>query len=328
MERLTCRPGYDPRAGQERPVDLIYRYQPGSTRDTLPASPSEAQARLHSGNRNLCRFIRACAPGGPQGALPVPVLLDPHEVGQGPGRGGFPRQEPFALVLGCADARTPAEITFCQSFNDLFNIRVAGNVLGRECAGSVRYAIENFAPASRPLEGNPQSLRAMIALGHLNCGAVKAAVGAFQDDLSPAQTSDCSVGAILQQIDFPALMVAVEVFDSPDGFGPRASREKLYLVALCDLVVNLNAAWTAHQLQSLIPPDPVTREGLEACFGIFDPRDCAVKPCSVAGAWPDDSETAFSRPPRDLQDLRDLARRMVTSQRNPTRLRPEKTSCG
>ena len=54
-------------------------------------------------------------------------------------------QEPFAAVLGCADARVPVEIVFGQGFNDLFVVRVAGNVLGDECLGSLDFAVSNLA---------------------------------------------------------------------------------------------------------------------------------------------------------------------------------------
>ena len=37
--------------------------------------------------------------------------------------------DPFAIILGCSDARVPAEIVFDQGLGDLFVIRVAGNVV-------------------------------------------------------------------------------------------------------------------------------------------------------------------------------------------------------
>ena len=157
------------------------------------------------------------------GHKPAPILLDAHEVGQGPDAAGYPKQEPFALVLGCADARTPAEITFCQSFNDMFNIRVAGNVLGVEMRRERAIRPRHFAPCSRPVGGNPQSLRLMLALGHRNCGAVQAAVEAYQRDLPPDAMPDGSIEAILRRISFPSLMIAVEAFDAVRGYGPGAS---------------------------------------------------------------------------------------------------------
>ncbi len=296
-----------------RHVDLIHRYRPDLARDTLPATPAEAFERLRRGNRNLARFIEACAPDGEHVPPPSPILLDAHEVGRGPDSSGFPRQEPFAVVLGCADARTPAEIMFSQSFNDIFNVRVAGNVLGVEVAGSVRYAIDRFAVDRRSSGGDAPSLRVLLALGHLNCGAVKAAVDAYQDGLPPTVLGDDSVAAILRRIHFPAVVAAAEAFDAPGAFGPLASRDRARSAELCELAVTLNAAWTARELQALIPPGLDLGGGVEVAFGIFDPRDCVVRADPQKARTPEDRAASFSPPPRDLDDLREIARRFVAS---------------
>ena len=74
-------------------------------------------------------------------------------------------QRPFAAVLGCSDARVPIEMVFGQAFNDLFVVRVAGNVLGSECLGSLDYALSNLG----------ESIKLVVVLGHSRCGAVTAA---------------------------------------------------------------------------------------------------------------------------------------------------------
>ena len=71
-------------------------------------------------------------------------------------------QEPFAIVLGCADSRAPAEIIFDHGLGDLFVIRVAGNVVAPSGIGSVEFAAEQFGT------------RLVVVLGHSSCGAVKA----------------------------------------------------------------------------------------------------------------------------------------------------------
>ena len=71
-------------------------------------------------------------------------------------------QEPFAIVLGCSDARVPAEIVFDQGLGDLFVIRVAGNIVAASQIGSVEFAAEQF--------GTPL----VVVLGHSRCGAVTA----------------------------------------------------------------------------------------------------------------------------------------------------------
>ena len=78
------------------------------------------------------------------------------------GRDASAEQEPFAIVLGCSDARVPAEIVFDQGLGDLFVIRVAGNIVAASQIGSVEFAAEQF--------GTPL----VVVLGHSRCGAVTA----------------------------------------------------------------------------------------------------------------------------------------------------------
>ena len=71
-------------------------------------------------------------------------------------------QSPFAIVLGCSDARVPAEIVFDQGLGDLFVIRVAGNIVAPSQIGSVEFAAARFGT------------RLVVVLGHSQCGAVLA----------------------------------------------------------------------------------------------------------------------------------------------------------
>ncbi len=73
-------------------------------------------------------------------------------------------QYPFAVVLGCMDSRVPAEAVFDQSVGDLFNIRVAGNVVNVDNLGSLEYA------------GKVIGVKLIVVLGHTSCGAIKGAV--------------------------------------------------------------------------------------------------------------------------------------------------------
>jgi carbonic anhydrase len=77
-------------------------------------------------------------------------------------------QEPFAIVLGCSDARVPAEIVFDQGLGDLFVIRVAGNIVAPSQVGSVEFAAARFAA------------RLVVVLGHSECGAILATVEELQ----------------------------------------------------------------------------------------------------------------------------------------------------
>jgi carbonic anhydrase len=73
-------------------------------------------------------------------------------------------QQPFALILGCADSRIPPEIIFDQGIGDLFVIRVAGNIIDDAILGSIEYAVEHLG------------MQLIVVLGHENCGAVSATV--------------------------------------------------------------------------------------------------------------------------------------------------------
>jgi carbonic anhydrase len=74
------------------------------------------------------------------------------------------KQQPFAIVLGCSDARVPAEIVFDQGLGDLFVIRVAGNIVAPSQVGSVEFAAARFAT------------RLVVVLGHSQCGAIRATI--------------------------------------------------------------------------------------------------------------------------------------------------------
>lgn len=49
-------------------------------------------------------------------------------------------QQPYATILGCSDSRVPPELVFDAGFGELFIIRLAGNVLSPEVAGTMQYA--------------------------------------------------------------------------------------------------------------------------------------------------------------------------------------------
>ncbi|HCX21783.1 MAG: carbonic anhydrase [Flammeovirgaceae bacterium] len=74
-------------------------------------------------------------------------------------------QNPFAVVLSCADSRVVPECVFDQGMGDLFVLRVAGNIAGDRVIGSIEYAVENLG------------CRLIVVLGHEKCGAVSATLG-------------------------------------------------------------------------------------------------------------------------------------------------------
>src|ERR1700761_1719064 len=73
-------------------------------------------------------------------------------------------QEPFAAVLSCADSRVPVELVFDQSIGHVFVVRVAGNVATSDTIASLEYGAAVLGT------------KAIVVLGHTNCGAVKATI--------------------------------------------------------------------------------------------------------------------------------------------------------
>ena len=72
-------------------------------------------------------------------------------------------QFPLASVVSCIDSRAPAEIVFDQGIGDLFNARVAGNIVNEDILGSLEFA-SKLAGA-----------KLIVVLGHSSCGAIKGA---------------------------------------------------------------------------------------------------------------------------------------------------------
>lgn len=85
-------------------------------------------------------------------------------------------QEPFAAVIGCSDSRVSPTLVFDQGVGDLFEVRVAGNVVGPVVLASVEYAV-NVLGASL-----------IMVLGHENCGAVKAVLAGQGNLIEPIGT--------------------------------------------------------------------------------------------------------------------------------------------
>ena len=73
-------------------------------------------------------------------------------------------QNPFAIIVGCADSRTAPELVFDQNLGDLFVVRTAGNLVDDHALGSIEYAVAHLGA------------RLIVVLGHSRCGAVTAAL--------------------------------------------------------------------------------------------------------------------------------------------------------
>lgn len=108
-------------------------------------TPEEAMNRLLAGNQ---RFV--------ENQIERPDLSE--QV-----RASAAEQYPFAAVLGCIDSRAPAELIFDQGIGDIFNARVAGNIVNEDILGSLEFACK------------VAGAKLILVLGHTACGAVSAA---------------------------------------------------------------------------------------------------------------------------------------------------------
>lgn len=131
--------------------------------------PALALRRLQDGNARFVNNLRR------SDALTSPVrraeVADNHR--------------PFAVVLGCSDARVPAEIVFDQGLGDLFVIRVAGNVVAPSQIGSVEFAVERFG------------VQLVVVLGHSRCGAIDATLEALG---RPGQAQSPGLRSIVDRV--------------------------------------------------------------------------------------------------------------------------------
>ena len=121
-----------------------------------PVAPDQALQRLKDGN---ARFVADALAGVSVGRARRDVLVA--------------GQEPFAIVLSCADSRVPPEFVFNVGLGELFVVRTAGEVADRAVLASVEYAAEHL---HAPL---------LLVMGHESCGAVKAASAGDAHDLGP-----------------------------------------------------------------------------------------------------------------------------------------------
>jgi carbonic anhydrase len=130
-------------------------------------------------------------------------------------------QRPFAIILGCADSRVPAEIVFDQGLGDLFVIRVAGNIVAPSQIGSVEFAAERFGT------------RLVVVLGHSQCGAVLATLEELR---RPRESQSRNLRSIVDRI-------------RPSVEGLLATELRTARDALVSAAVRANVRASANQLR-------------------------------------------------------------------------------
>ena len=183
------------------------------------------------------------------------IDVDPYDVGLLPGRNAAPRQQPFAAVVGCADARVPVELIFSEGPNDLFVIRIAGNGLGDDVIGSLNYAVDHLK----------DSLRTIVILGHSRCGAVSAAVDVH---LEPAKYMGIMTQRDLRVIvDRTLVVIQLGATWLERVHGTEVVRRPGYRAALIEVAIVLNAALTAHGVRSGL--GLANHGGIDVVYGVY-----------------------------------------------------------
>ena len=188
-----------------------------------PVSADEALQRLIDGN---CRFLK--------GEARFPTIQ--KEVLANLARG----QHPYATIIGCSDSRVPPELLFDANFGELFVIRVAGNVLSQEIAGSLQYAGVHL---KTPL---------FVVLGHDGCGAVQAALARkFRNAVEPRRIElllesilpcldgiDAQADPVLQSrqaVEANVRWTLRQIAESPEGRARQAEGRYRLVGAICDI---------------------------------------------------------------------------------------------
>ena len=200
-------------------------------------------------------------------------------------------------MLGCSDARVPTEAIFDLSFNDLFVVRIAGNVLGTECVGSVDFAVRNLA----------SSLKVALVLGHTGCGAVAAAVAGYE---TPADYVDIVCTHSLRSL-VDRIQIAVRGASRAirQVAGNDAAESPGYSGALAEVAVYLNAALTAYDLRREV--EGVGNTNLPVVYSVCDLGDLRVRSLPAGpGAHAEPAEM-FAAPPQGADGFVSLARQLA-----------------
>ncbi|MDZ7653957.1 MAG: carbonic anhydrase [Burkholderiaceae bacterium] len=277
-------------------VEITYRYAGDDvTARERPADAEAARRRMDEGNQAFADlFARLDARSGTARRV---IRVDRRDLGLLPAGAGSPHQRPYAAVLGCADARVPIELIFNEGPNDLFVVRVAGNTLGDDVRGSLRYALEHLG----------ESLKLVVVLGHSGCGAVTAAVDVFLDP--SGYLSLTSKHSIRSLVDRLQVVVQASAKKMHAVFGPDIARHPHYRDALIEAAVVMNAALAAHTLQREI--DAEAADGVRTAYGVYLLSERTVWAPRCGG----DDVVGLAAPPEDLQGFVTFGDAVLRSER-------------
>jgi carbonic anhydrase len=119
-------------------------------------------------------------------------------------------QYPAAAMLGCIDSRGPAEILFDTGIGDIFNARIAGNVVTDDLLGSLEFACA------------VAGAKVILVFGHTTCGAIKGAI------------DDVEMGHLTGLLDRIKPAIAATTFS-----GERSSKNSAFVDAVARTNVRL-----------------------------------------------------------------------------------------
>lgn len=277
-------------------MDVIYRYDPFAPIVARQIPDAEAAiSELVQGNDRFKSIVDRMQQQtlGESVGEPMIIPMNPMTWGLPLFPGAVPTQAPFAAVLGCSDARVPIEAVFDQTFNDLFVLRIAGNVLGSECLGSLHYAIRNLK----------ESLKLIVVLGHAKCGAVTAAVDTH---LSPDAYANIActfpLRSLVDQIQI-AVRGAAHALET--HLGSPMSNKSMFRSVLVAVTSYVNAAVSAFELQREL--ELYDENGPRVVFGVYEFESLRVQGSPLVRS----GEPRLRPAPRSAKELADYASEVV-----------------
>ena len=277
-------------------VELTYRYDGAEASGRpRPANADAARVRLDDGSQSIAALLASLTDG--TGVAQRVIHVDPEDLGVAGGDRRAPLQRPYAAVLGCSDARVPIELVFNEGPNDLFVVRVAGNGLGAEVLGSLKYAADHLG----------ESLKLVVVLGHSGCGAVTAAVDVY---LKPGEYLALAAKHALRSI-LDRLLVVINAAAKrmAEVHGLDVTRRPGYRAALIEAASVSHAALGAYTLQQELGGTGAGQ--LRAAYGVYLLDRRAV----WAPRGGSTECTGLAYPPSDLAEFGAFGEAVVRSER-------------
>ena len=276
-------------------AEIVWQYDKSEhEREPAPASARRAQEWLEAGNRGFADLIARPA-GTEDDRRVLKIYLEDLGISEVPGKA--PKQKPFAAVLSCADARVPTGLLFSQAVNDLFAVRVAGNVLASSCLGSLDYAVENL-----------ESVRLLVVLGHTDCGAVTAAVDSMQTQANYIKVAVNQPLRVIVDSLIPIVGSAENTLK--EVYGLQAVDAPGYRGALIEMAVTMNAAMIAGIIQRTYHQH--INDNLGVVYGVYNLQNRLVGRPDVdpsPGRW----QAGLFTPPQDEDGFVGLASQLAGS---------------